>query len=127
MRRRGRVGKDKVGELAPGLWRVEELALHSPAAALRRADLAPHLGSTIELNLLMEVNMARDCKHGDLACPSSAIWRNCSLPYPRPSPPVAGGRAGPEVVRAGELVLPLTNRSTQDSDLCNTVELTLVV
>lgn len=51
-------------------------------------------------------------------CPSFSIWwhgqgkvvlPHCSLP------PVAGARAGPEILRAGELVLPLPGCSTQES------------
>lgn len=36
-------------------------------------------------------------------------------PYPHPLPPVAAITAGPEVMRARDLVLPLTGCNTQES------------
>lgn len=47
---------------------------------------------------------------------------------PYPSQPVAGGRAGPEVMGVGELAVPLTGYSTQDgsrTSLGNTEQILL--
>lgn len=118
------------------LWQAEDLALRSPeqenwpcpspSVALRRAGPALHLGSTVELNL-----MAGD--EGGTGKRVQRVWESCPcnlsavgqckrgkdvLPYPCPLPLMAAERAGPEVMRAAELSLPLTWDSTQESRLC---------
>ena len=60
---------------------------------------------------------------------TSAAWvrEKDAFPHPHPLPPTTGGRAGPGVMRAGELILPLTCNSTQGPTPCmgSTVDLAL--
>lgn len=63
-----------------------------------------------------------------IVCTSAAWVRERCLPLPlHPLPPITGGRAGPGVMRAGELILPLTCNSTQGPAPCmgSTVDLAL--
>lgn len=82
------------------------------AAALRKAGPAPHLVSKAELTLLIGVgvNQPKKMSLRDLV-PSfichTVAWMEERSPLFQPAIPEAGGRAGPEVVRTGELPLLL--------------------
>lgn len=98
-----------------------------PSAAT--AGPAPHRGSTAELTLLMEANIARDCKHGRSGPTPHLPYEKIAL-SPTPSPhhlwqvrelvgighthfqlqpsgeqPLKPSRTGPGGVGAGELTL----------------------
>lgn len=81
------------------LWCAREQTLSLPAAALGKMVPAPSGGSRIKLILMTRVWRAREIE----PCPSSAICL--------PLAPVAGGKAAPEVTRAGEMSLPRPHQS----------------
>lgn len=60
-----------------------------------------------------ELVQSLDVREGEVPCPS------------QPLPPVAAGRAVPEIIRAGDL-LPLSCRVGPVPNLGNTIELALV-
>lgn len=82
--------------------------LHSEKWALH-----PHLGSAAELTLLagLWVNRPQDHEHGKVSSASHLKYgglgwgETCSSAT---MTPVAGERASPEVIKAGELSLPFT-------------------
>jgi hypothetical protein len=61
---------------------------------------------------------------------SGGIRERCPLPLPNPSPPMASRRAGPRVMKMGELAMFLTSYNTWERglwpQLCNRVKLVLV-
>lgn len=123
----GGMGKGEMSVL--WLWQLGELDMRSrewkkwyciqPIAALGRADLAPKLGSTIKLILLMRFQ-GKGTRDQEVLPPhsTSAMWwhgrgKKC-LPSLCSLPPTAAVRAGPET-RMGKLALPLTSCSSWKS------------
>lgn len=101
------------GRPGPEATRAGVLSLPSPASALRRAGPAPHLGSIVELTLTQSGEngeVGRQVSVGELAlqlvCQAAAWARERCPPHPHP------------LWLAGELALPLTSCSIQESGLC---------
>lgn len=91
----------------------------SPAAALRKAGLASHQGSTVELTLIMGCRRANPegMSMGELAMGKHVQKRDVLL-NPHPLPPTTVWRASPGVMRAGALALPFTCCSIWESRPC---------
>ena len=95
---------------------VGELALPFSTAAEEGEQASPHLGSTAELTGMagVQMNKSPGCEHvraGPAACSILGPGRD-ALPTLAPH---GRGRAGPGVMRAGELALPLTRVSPWES------------
>lgn len=98
--------------------RAGEVALPLTYCSILESSPAAYLGSTVKLTLMAGVLVGRlpECKHaiiGFTTClPYSDMGeRDDLLPHPL-SPPMTSRRAGPKVIRAVELALPLTYYST---------------
>lgn len=115
--------------LCPYCRQLERELTCLPAATLRKVGPAPHPGSTVELTLLtgMHASWPRECEHGRSGPDSHLLYGDVngvgdvggeifSLSYP--SPPVAGGIAGPEVKRTSQLGQHLKGCSIQESRPC---------
>jgi hypothetical protein len=82
----------------------------------------PHLGNMLELALVAKVWMSQPCGwRASFNTTTSLLWSGMSaeeddaLSSTYPLPPVVVNRTGPEVMEGGELSLPLTSYSTQES------------
>jgi hypothetical protein len=86
-------------------------------------------GDRVVRNSLMSVACSDTWGHGKVSHQSSTV--EMALPlvccavvlskknaFPYPLPPEAGRRAGPQVMRGGQLALPLTSCITQESRWC---------
>lgn len=117
-----------VGEDAPiNTWVKWECWLCLPQAQHLGEQLpVPHVGSAIEPILLTEmwVSQAQNSEHRSTF---SIIHLSCGgmvqgeMPFSFPSRPNSGGKAGPDVRRAGELPLPTTNWNTWEYRLCTSL------
>jgi hypothetical protein len=128
----------RAGDLTLGSWEQENWLGPSPVLALGRAGPVPHLGSTIELTLVAGVQASHPQRHECGRAGSTIVFCSVTggvggeaMPLIHSSPPMAGRRAVPEVIWAGELSQPLTCCSTQESrpvpHLGSRVELALAV
>lgn len=115
---------------------VKELVHSLTSCSSGKQALNPNLGITAELTLLtgVLVNQSQDYEFGrSCPAPSSAIWWHWKGRQTQscPQPPVTVGRAGPEIMREGELSLLLSvealRRVAPEPHLGNTVELALLV
>lgn len=99
------------------------------AGEFEKAGPTPCLGNTIELALERatgEVPQAHKHRRADsvtlLPCGAMGEGEMLCSPPPCPFVPVVSRRAGPKVMRAGELALPFSTYDTQESGLCTLPE-----
>lgn len=87
-----------------------------PATTLRRAFLANPVGSSVEPAPLVEVLVSQSLcwEHGRTVPITHLTWKRAMSKV--------GEKAVPEVLRMGELSLPLISCSTRESDPCPTPE-----
>ena len=106
-----------------GLSKRESWPCPSPDAALGRASPAPYLGSTVEPALdvgtvgepALRGRSTRELTL-TLVCHAVAQMRERYLPsFPHALPPMAGGKAGPGVMREEKLAMSFTSHTIWNS------------